>query len=85
MLEWVKFVEEDRDTYPEWGGNWDDCSKDVIVCYSRQDKPGQIFYSEGYTDWDGDSHYWNIKPITDRIIFEVIAWTYFNKHDTKNI
>jgi len=76
MVEYIKFVEEDHDTYPDWSGNYDTTSKEVIVCYKKQ-YSNYFSYSIGWTDWDGDSHYWNIKG--EKNPFEVISWAYFNK------
>lgn len=79
MVEWIKFVEEDRNTYPEWGGNWDDSSKEVLIEYTVRNH-SQKQFGVGYTDWDGDNHYWNVIPITGNIqLKEVLRWAYFNK------
>ena len=79
MVEWIKFVEEDISTLPEWSGNWDACSKEVLVEYTVRNH-SQKQYGVGYADWDGDNHYWNIIPITGNIqLKEVLRWAYFNK------
>lgn len=76
MVEYIKFVEEDRDTYPDHSGNYDDTSKEVIVRYRKQ-YSSYDSYGIGYTDWDGDNHYWNVKGVNSG--FNVISWAYFNK------
>lgn len=77
MVEWIKFVEGDYDTYPRHSKNWDDTSEIVLVHY----KSGVFkydYYCTGYTDWDGDNHYWNLDR---RLIgdYEVVSWAYFNR------
>ena len=75
-MEWIKFIEEDYSTWPEHSGNWDDTSKEVIVHYTVG--PFNIHtYSLGYTDWDGDNHYWNIKGV--KYPYKIISYAYFDK------
>lgn len=77
-MNYIKFVEGDYDTYPKWAGNWDDTSEVVLVHYKTTGYPSYNYYTTGYTDWDGDNHYWNLDKVWGSK-YEVISWSYFDK------
>jgi len=75
-MEYIKFKSGDFDTYPAHSGNWDDSSLEVIVHYKKSAFEYDS-YGIGYTDWDGDNHYWNIKG--EKGPFKIISWAYFER------
>lgn len=82
-MEWIKT--NNRPSYeevPKDSGNWDYCSKEVLVAYVPNNQiNNKVRYAIGYTDYDDGEYSWTL--IGKKETGTILAFSYIEEYKDK--